>query len=132
MPPRPLRTSNGRDLTGFYIFAKGDFPQTRKERRDGFWTKEGNSIYITCIGCGSILNISGHGIHKYSGARLKGYLLNKEINYGQAESCAICDECANHMFVYLENYDDEDRKDDGENHEGDDYDDDYSDDDDDD
>lgn len=130
MPPRTLRTSNGRDLTGFYIFTKGGFPQTRKERQDGFWTKEGNSVYITCVGCGTVLNISGHGVQKHHGTRLKGYLVNKEINYGQVQSCTICNKCQNHIFAYLENYDDEDREDDGESYEDEYDDDDYDDDDD--
>lgn len=128
MPPRELRTSNGRRLSGFFLFTKSDFPLTRKERRDGFWMKDGDSIYITCTACGSVLDVSGHGIHKYSGAQLQGYLLDKKVNYGHGASCAVCDECSSHMFFYLENYEYENREDDGENHEE--YDDDYDDDDD--
>lgn len=124
MPPRPLRSFNGRGLSGYYIFTKGAFPQTRKERIDGFWTKEGDSLYITCVGCGTVLNISGHGVRKFPGAMLLGYILDKDINYGVLQTCAICDGCQNHIFAYLENYDDENREDDGLNEDhGDDYDD---------
>jgi hypothetical protein len=106
MPPRIIRLGK-RPQAGSYLLTKSDFPQTKEERKAGFWQIDGDSVYISCVGCGSALNISTHGIDRHTGVDLVkvGYNLEKHLNYGIVSPCVVCHRCGNHLFPFLEGYD---------------------------
>jgi hypothetical protein len=113
MLPRPVIHQGS---TIAYFFKKGEFPKDRNERRHGFWQIDGPSLYVSCIACGGIVNISDHKITPSDGSKLtwlKG--INPAAVYGITPECAICPsrKCGSHLFMYLEDYDGGAREGDG-------------------
>lgn len=118
MLPRPVVHQRS---TIAYFFKKGEFPKDRTARRHGFWQLDGPSLYVSCISCGGIVNISDHKVTSTDGSKLtwlKG--TNPATTYGITPECAIC-ACGTHLFMYLEDYDGGNREGDGYEDNRDDY-----------
>lgn len=105
---------------GGIIYEKGEIPGTRKERREiARWSSEGEDlkrkIYVNCVHCGSINEITNHGFEDHDGV-------------ASIQNCIVCKKCDRHLWITLEEWPYADTYDDGEDEDDDDYEDDDGDD----
>lgn len=81
---------------GGFLYEKGEIPTSKKERREvARWSSEGKGgerkVYVNCIYCGSVDEVSNHGfVVRDGGAEIR--------------NCIICRKCDRHYWVTLEGW----------------------------
>ena len=76
----------------YYVLVEGKI--TRKDKWDGVWHREGDQVFIRCVGCGTILEIDWEDISEE----------------GFAYPCIVCGGvdrkkgCGAHLFIKFEGF----------------------------
>lgn len=81
---------------GGFLYEKGEIPTSRKKRKEvARWSSEGEGgnrkIYVNCIFCGSVDEVSDHGFTAHDGV-------------AAIRNCIVCERCERHYWVTLEGW----------------------------